>query len=570
MDERLRIIIHKDNNGNNYYKIQIGNKRTLHAIEDYYRCNGKEIEEIAKMDDTNSYFFLQKQTKINRKYSLGKELLKNNPNELTTSSIKCAIKHFDNVFVLPKVDEKEAFILCKLGKQIGREVFEGCRIFPFRKLISASNSEMCASMCFEKFKVINSVSEYLPLVYYSNSVRYKDVLKKTAGRIEKLVNDNHKKIEKNIELHNDVNAFFEKRNELLKDYRNLLPSNGNIRYIDCINFNKNCVNLQNIAIRLEIEISFYLEKNSGDIETNYDDLQESRNDCVFYRGLTDLKYNCLPKIFRDPTYLALEDTTYREYKMRFPDKFRDKTTIESITLMQHFGCPTRLLDVTTNPLAALFMSCYNGFSSEKEKDSFGEIITFFPRLVDNDNEVKYYDSKRIALLSCFSRLDIREKKSLLLCCRSVIVRKSTIKEFIELDFGASTSKKTISHVSSVQDSRIEKGKTAAKRLLSIVAQEHKLDCSDVLCSDLLKSYYVKTPLNNERIRAQSGCFILCGLDKNYVDEHFSSSRNEPDFYRIIVKDKQNILSELQQLNIHQASMMPDMVNVADYLTKNKY
>ena len=169
--------------------------------------------------------------------------------------------------------------------------------------------------------------------------------------------------------------------------------------------------------------------------------------------------------------------------------------------MQHFGCPTRLLDVTTNPLAALFMSCYNGFSSEKEKDSFGEIITFFPRLVDNDNEVKYYDSKRIALLSCFSRLDIREKKSLLLCCRSVIARKSTIKEFIELDFGASTSKKTISHVSSVQDSRIEKGKTAAKRLLSIVAQEHKLDCSDVLCSDLLKSYYVKTPLNNERIRA---------------------------------------------------------------------
>ncbi len=572
MNERIRVILHKDSNGNLFYLIKIKNKRTIHALESYYDANGTQNREIEKLDDTRCYYYCPKQTKINRKFSFKEDILKGDANKIGSASIKAGIKHFDNVFVKSNNEGEDAFILCKLGKTYNRTIFGNRPIYPFRKLISSLDiSAICAHLCFEKFKVINSINDYLPLVYYSNSVRYKDVLKKTASRIEKIVEANQKEIAKIVELKSQVDDFFLKRNELLKEYRNLSPNNGTIKYNDCIKFNKHCMDFQNAAARVELELSFYLDTNSNDIEHYYDDLRESRNDCVFYRGVTDAKYNCKPKIFREQTLLSLEDTTYREYRMRFPDMFRNKTTIESITLMQHFGCPTRLLDITTNPLVALFMSCYSGFSKTNDEDAFGEIITFFPHFLENDNEVKYYDSKRVAVLSCLSRLDIAEKRNLVqICSRLQFNKKNTFKEFIDLDPNSFLSKKSSLIGNDRFIEKIEKGKIALKHLLSMVFQEHNVDCSDVLCADLMKSYYVKTPLNNERIRAQSGCFILCGLDDNYIDEHFSSSRNESDFYRIIVKDKRNLLNELQQLNIHQASMMPDLENVADYLTKNKY
>ena len=57
-----------------------------------------------------------------------------------------------------------------------------------------------------------------------------------------------------------------------------------------------------------------------------------------------------------------------------PFEFVDNK-FDTLVKMQHFGLPTRLLDMTTNPLVALYFACEN--ENEMASDS---IVYIFPNL----------------------------------------------------------------------------------------------------------------------------------------------------------------------------------------------
>ena len=70
--------------------------------------------------------------------------------------------------------------------------------------------------------------------------------------------------------------------------------------------------------------------------------------------------------------------------------------------MQHYGCPTRLLDITTNPLAALYFACAG------ENDSDGAIYIF----AVNKRDVRYANSDRVQMLATLAEFRASEQELL--------------------------------------------------------------------------------------------------------------------------------------------------------------
>lgn len=121
---------------------------------------------------------------------------------------------------------------------------------------------------------------------------------------------------------------------------------------------------------------------------------------VFFRGHSDAVYELIPGIYRNdangnPTHLKYEDKMYREIIAKAPLDFVGKNTLESLALMQHYGLPTRILDLTENPLVALYFAC----SNNQDKD--GEVLIF----ISNENNTCNYNSDKITILSNLAKCE---------------------------------------------------------------------------------------------------------------------------------------------------------------------
>ena len=102
-----------------------------------------------------------------------------------------------------------------------------------------------------------------------------------------------------------------------------------------------------------------------------------KHECMLFRGQCDKEYELLPSIARGQRFatsgslMEEERNLIESAKFRLPDVFnRSYEPIELLALLQHYGIPTRLLDVTENALVALFFAC----SEHQEKDA--EVIIF--------------------------------------------------------------------------------------------------------------------------------------------------------------------------------------------------
>ncbi len=106
-------------------------------------------------------------------------------------------------------------------------------------------------------------------------------------------------------------------------------------------------------------------------------IRKLHNNTLWFRGEANVHPNVLPSLFRENNdkqidFIVSERTLIDKALQYYPDLFRNcKNTIDKLVVMQHYQLPTRMLDVTRNPLVALYMAC-----SKRSKEGEGGRVIY--------------------------------------------------------------------------------------------------------------------------------------------------------------------------------------------------
>lgn len=113
---------------------------------------------------------------------------------------------------------------------------------------------------------------------------------------------------------------------------------------------------------------------------------------TFYRGHADKDWKLIPSILRTPNGPWVEHRLFRDMVAHEPQSFSEcRSALDHLVQMQHYGLPTRLLDVTMNPLVALYFACEEATSHPADGAAYHLAVPLL--------KVKHYDSDTVSVLA---------------------------------------------------------------------------------------------------------------------------------------------------------------------------
>ena len=302
--------------------------------------------------------------------------------------------------------------------------------------------------------------------------------------------------------------------------------------IENVEFNENEIVVEDLNSYLE-HISI-MRKAIKDEEG-----QDSDSQKFYFRGQANCNWDVVPGIFRE-NYLSYESELINGAYLRNPSEFRQlDTDFEKLAKLQHYGLPTRLLDVTSNPLVALYFACqpYQEYNNEENTIIEPDGIVLFSRTYG-----KSCNDLEVSVISHLANMEINGDTKL----------NKLLEE--------------------LEDKRVYSTKTAK-------------DCRDGQFKSLIKilqnNYFVVSNMNNERLIRQSGLFLLVGkynvilkekdVGQSVIQVAKSSVKSDFDktVFRIPFDKKDEILKELDFYNINEGALFPELEHQMTYVKNFK-
>lgn len=304
---------------------------------------------------------------------------------------------------------------------------------------------------------------------------------------------------------------------------------------------------------------------------------------LYFRGEGGKFSLAVPSIYRkENKELAKKSNRfYSDLEVRLGDMDLLREPLPTrLARFQHYQAPTRFLDITSNPLIALFFAVEaksnndNNDKSDKNEKGFRQVYFY----AINEDDIKYQDGHTVGMESAVNRMD---QKIVYEFLESV---KEQYDDGLELRIDKSQDAKTTNDKEKKLNEALlgcDKVKIFMDSLNETTKQLTKLTRPSKIFDDLNTAHFVDFVRESPRMQQQQGTFIMPKYLTGYEDDWYEAKqqlnssilratgkvKGVSGLMKVLIPDENTgkIKDYLSVLGVNAGTTYPDIEHYAEYL-----